>query len=89
VKRTRKLTVHLGADNVTGTVDYPAVAGFVAGNWEGATIIPGWGVYKGKVEQSAMMVVYTDANDDEMDAFCEGLRKRFDQEAVYSVVEEI
>jgi len=83
-----RVTFHLGGDCETGTIDRRSVAEFVAAHWEGATILYGTGVWRGQVEETAVIIVYAET-DARVDEFSDLLREHFRQEAVYTLVEEI
>ena len=85
----RRVTLHLGADNATGRIDRERVAEVVASYWGGATILWGTGVWQGGQEESAMILVYTDAGRDQVKSFADLLQEEFKQEEVIFILEEL
>jgi len=85
-----RITYHLGADNATGRVDLDEVLQVVSQHWEGATVAPCRGVYKGDVEESVMIVIYgSHVSQERTVAFAELLAEHFGQEAVFYLTEEL
>jgi hypothetical protein len=53
-------TLYVGADNSTGTVDHDTLRAVLDERHEGYTIVPALGRWKGKEEQSILVIIGTD-----------------------------
>lgn len=84
----RTYNVYVGSDNTTGKLDMTRIQGIVLRMHDGATIHRASGIWRGKVEDSAIVTIY-----DETDKVIETvkcLKRELSQEAVgYQQVADI
>lgn len=56
----RKIILYIGADNVTGDSKETEIAETLSKDFDGFTLVPCVGYYKGKKEYSTMAIFFTD-----------------------------
>ncbi len=78
----RQASFYIGADNETGEVNTEKIIEMVSQRFDGATIIPATGSWRGKTEASVVIIIGHEQSGDYLKRFAQALCTDLKQDAI-------